>query len=91
MNKGPVYGAAPEPLTFYWHGRILRLHSEDPVNLYSAPVGILRRAMGRCQGITSLEMALRAELGAAYLVKVTDTPDGVVVDLRRANAHPPTA
>jgi hypothetical protein len=91
VNKGPVYGLSPEPLTFYWRGRILHLHSDDPLNLYSAPVGILRRAMGRCEGVTSLDLALRAELGAAYVVKVTDKGDGVVVDLRRAGAHPPTA
>ncbi|MEZ4596854.1 MAG: hypothetical protein R3C32_08425 [Chloroflexota bacterium] len=88
MSKGPVYGLSPEPLAFYWRGRILHLHSDDPLNLYSTPVGILRRAMGRCEGVTSLELALRAELGPAYLVKVSDTKDGVVVDLRRTGAHP---
>ena len=87
MNKGPVYGASPEPLTFYWRGRLLTVHSEDPMNLYSAPIGILRRAMGRAEGITSLELALRAELGASYAVTVSDTPDGVIVDLKRFGAH----
>lgn len=89
MNKGPVHGVSPDPLTFYWHGRILRLHSDDQLTLYSAPVGILRRALGRCQGVASLELALRAELGTAYLVTVTEGPDGVVVDLRRPGARPP--
>jgi hypothetical protein len=83
MGRGPVYGVGPEPLTFYWRGRILQLRSSDPLNLYSAPVGILRRAMGRSEGITSLELALKAELGASYLVSVTDTPGAVVVELRR--------
>lgn len=91
MNRGPVHGVSPDPLTFYWRGRILRLHSEDPINLYSAPAGVLRRAMGRCEGVASLQLALRAELGAAYLVDVRDTPEGVIVDLRRAGAHPPGA
>lgn len=89
MGKGPVHGVGPEPLTFYWRGRTLVIHSSDPLNLYSAPVGIIRRAMGRSEGVTSLELALKAELGASYLVSVTDTPSGVVVDLRRPGTHRP--
>ncbi len=52
-------------------------------------MGIIRRAMGRSEGVTSLELALKAELGASYLVSVTDTPSGVVVDLRRPGTHRP--
>jgi hypothetical protein len=73
----------PDPLTFYWRGRILHLRSDDPLNLYSTPVSILRRAMGRSEGIASLELALRSSLGASYDVSVQDTPEGVVVTLKR--------
>jgi hypothetical protein len=44
--------------------------------------------MGRSEGITSLELALRSSLGAAYDVSVKDTPEGVVVYLKRHGAAP---
>jgi hypothetical protein len=46
--------------------------------------------MGRSEGVTSLELALRSSLGASYDVSVKDTPDGVVVTLNRHGAarHP---
>ena len=73
-----------EPLRFYWRGRILTVRHDDPsLNLYSAPIGILRRAMARAEGATSLELALRASLGTSYAVHVTETGQGVVVDLKR--------
>lgn len=84
MNRAPSPGTSPDPLTFYWRGRILTLHCPDPLDLNSAPVGILRRAMGRSEGVTSLELALRSSLGPAWLVHVRDTPAGVVVDLTRS-------
>jgi hypothetical protein len=77
----------PDPLTFYWRGRILHLRSDDPLNLYSTPVSILRRAMGRSEGIASLELALRSSLGASYDVSVQDMPEGVVVTLKRHGAR----
>ncbi len=76
-----------EQLTFYWRGRLLTLRSDDRLNLYSTPVEILRRAMGRSMSVPSLELALKAELGASYLVTVTDAPNGVIVDLRRPGGH----
>ena len=91
MNRAPSGGVSPDPLTFYWRGRILHLRCDDPLNLYSAPVSILRRAMGRAEGVTSLELALRSSLGASYDVSVDDTPEGVIVQLRRhgaGHAHP---
>ncbi len=88
MARGPSGGVSPDPLTFYWRGRILHLRSDDPLNLYSPPVSILRRAMGRSEGITSLELALRSSLGASYDVSVKDTPEGVVVYLKRHGAAP---
>jgi hypothetical protein len=47
--------------------------------------------MGRSEGITSLELALRSSLGASYDVSVQDTPEGVIVHLKRhgAAAHHP--
>jgi hypothetical protein len=87
MSRGPSSGTNPDPLTFYWRGRILRIESDDPLNLYSTPVAIVRRAMGRSEGVTSLELAVRAELGAAYLVHVRDTPEAVVVDIQRSGVH----
>jgi hypothetical protein len=91
MSRGPAGGVSPDPLTFYWRGRILQLRCDDPLNLYSTPVSILRRAMGRSEGITSLELALRSSLGASYDVSVQDTPEGVIVHLKRhgAAAHHP--
>lgn len=83
MNRAPTPGTGPDPLTFYWRGRLLTLHSDDPLDLYSTPVGILRRAMGRSEGVVSLELALRSSLGASYVVHVRDTPAGVIVDLKR--------
>ncbi len=71
------------PITFYWRGRILELHSDDAMNLYSAPVDILRRAMARSSSVTTLDLALKAQLGASYQVTVTDTGARVVVDLKR--------
>jgi hypothetical protein len=87
VNRGPAHGLDPEPLTFYWRARILQLRSDQPLNPYSAPVGILRRAMGRSEGVASLELALKAELGASYLVSVRDTPAAVIVELRRPGSH----
>ena len=43
MARGPSGGVNPDPLTFYWRGRILHLRCDDPLNLYSTPVSILRR------------------------------------------------
>ena len=72
--------------------RLLLLHahlrSDEPLNLYSTPVGILRRAMGRSEGNTSLELALRSSLGASYDVSVRDMPEGVVVTLKRRGVAP---
>lgn len=89
MSRGPSGGVSPDPLTFYWRGRILHLRCDDPLNLYSPPVSILRRAMGRSEGIASLELALRSSLGGSYMVQVRDTPEGVIVDLKRPGAHAP--
>jgi|SoiMethySBSTD1v2_1073268.scaffolds.fasta_scaffold2672285_2 hypothetical protein len=88
MARGPSGGVNPDPLTFYWRGRILHLRCDDPLNLYSTPVSILRRAMGRSEGVTSLELALRSSLGASYDVHVQDTPEGVIVNLKRHGAAP---
>ena len=88
MARGPSGGTSPDPLTFYWRGRILHLRSDDPLNLYSTPVSILRRAMGRSEGIASLELALKSSLGASYDVSVRDTPEGVIVHLKRHGAAP---
>ena len=76
------------PLTFYWRGRILEVRSDQPLNLYSPPIAILRRAMGRSEGVTSLQMALRSSLGAAYAVDVHELGGRVIVDLRRPGTHP---
>jgi hypothetical protein len=73
----------PVPLTFYWRGRILEVRSDEPLTLYSAPVGIIRRAMARSEGVTSLMTALRASLGSAYLVEVEEVGGRVIVGLRR--------
>ncbi len=89
MNRAPSPGTSPDPLTFYWRGRILTLDCPDPLGLESAPVSILRRAMGRSEGVTSLELALRSSLGPAWLVHVRDTPAGVIVDLKRSGASAP--
>jgi hypothetical protein len=88
MNRAPSGGVSPDPLTFYWRGRILHLRCDDPMSLYSAPVSILRRAMARSEGTTSLELALRSSLGAAYDVSVRDTPEGVIVNLKRHGGAP---
>ena len=88
MARGPSGGVSPDPLTFYWRGRILHLRSDDPLSLYSPPVSILRGAMGRSEGITTLELALRSSLGASYDVSVKDTPEGVVVYLKRHGSAP---
>ena len=87
MARGPSGGVNPDPLTFYWRGRILHLRSDDPLNLYSTCVSILRRAMGRSVRIASLELALRSSLGASYDVSVQDMPEGVVVTLKRHGAR----
>jgi hypothetical protein len=88
MIRGPSEGTSPDPLTFYWRGRILHLRSDDPsINLYSTPVSILRRAMGRSEGVTSLELALKASLGKSYIVEVRDTPGGVIVQLSLPGGH----
>jgi hypothetical protein len=87
MTMRTPFPAGPAPLTFYWRGRILEVHSDQPLNLYSAPIAILRRAMGRAEGVTTLTSALRSSLGTAYVVNVHEAGGRVIVDLRLPGGH----